>query len=75
MQIGVILNLHQIFVWIMNTDTFENSLEQDKDIDKVIQQVANDASLYGLDAEKVKEIWLDALLRQVADNELERQAH
>ena len=59
----------------MNTDTFENSLEQDKDIDKVIQQVANDPTLYGLDAEKVKEIWLDALLRQVADNELERQAH
>ena len=59
----------------MNTNIFENSPEMDKDIDKVIQQVANDASLYGLDAEKVKEIWLDALLRQVADNELEKQAH
>ncbi|AKE52162.1 hypothetical protein TQ33_1202 [Kangiella geojedonensis] len=75
MQIRVILNLHQIFVRIMNNDTFDKSYETDKDIDEVIQQVANDASLYGLDAEKVKEIWFDALLRQVADNELERKAH
>jgi len=59
----------------MNSNTFDNSCDNDKDIDEVIQQVANDASLYGLDAEKVKEIWFDALLRQVADNELEKKAH
>ncbi len=59
----------------MNSNTFDKSCDNDKDIDEVIQQVANDASLYGLDAEKVKEIWFDALLRQVADNELEKKAH
>ncbi|MBV35403.1 MAG: hypothetical protein CMP47_08080 [Rickettsiales bacterium] len=59
----------------MNRERDTSHLDSVKDIDQVIQQVANDISLYGLDAEKVKEIWLDALLRQVADNELERQAH
>ncbi|PXF62887.1 hypothetical protein [Kangiella spongicola] len=59
----------------MNSERDTIHLDSEKDIDQVIQQVANDISLYGLDAEKVKEIWLDALLRQVADNELERQAH
>jgi hypothetical protein len=59
----------------MNRERDTIHLDSEKDIDQVIQQVANDISLYGLDAEKVKEIWLDALLRQVADNELERQAH
>ena len=59
----------------MNSNTFDKSCDNDQDIDEVIQQVANDASLYGLDAEKVKEIWFDALLRQVADNELEKKAH
>lgn len=59
----------------MSKSTLDNSFETDKDIDKVIQQVANDASLYGLDAEKVKEIWFEALLRQVADNELNKKAH
>ncbi|RDX35649.1 hypothetical protein DZA50_06820 [Kangiella sp. HD9-110m-PIT-SAG07] len=59
----------------MNNETLNNSYDSDKDIDEVIQQVANDASLYGLDADKVKEIWFDALLRQVADNELEKKAH
>lgn len=59
----------------MSNSIPDNSFERDKDIDEVIKQVANDASLYGLDAEKVKEIWLEALLRQVADNELEKKAH
>ncbi|GAA0211405.1 hypothetical protein GCM10009123_18220 [Kangiella japonica] len=59
----------------MNTERDSNHQDSEKDIDQVIQQVASDICLYGLDAEKVKEIWLDALLRQVADNELERQAH
>ena len=50
--------------------------EKDKDIDSAIQQIASDANLYGLDAERVKHIWFSALLQQVADNELENhQAH
>ncbi|AOE49967.1 hypothetical protein [Kangiella sediminilitoris] len=53
----------------------DNAMEEAKEIDEVIKQVANDASLYGLDASKVQEIWLDALLRQVADNELDKKAH
>ena len=59
----------------MNTKRDNIHQGSEKDIDQVIQQVASDISLYGLDAEKVKEIWLDALLRQVADNELDKQAH
>lgn len=59
----------------MNRHHTEIAVDSEKDIDKVIQQVANDASLYGLDADKVQEIWLAALLQQVADNELERKSH
>ena len=64
----------------MNTSTSESMIDNDalggeKDIDKVIKQVANDANLYGLDADKVQEIWLAALLQQVADNELDKKSH
>lgn len=51
-------------------------LNEDKEIDVAIQQIASDANLYGLDAERVKQIWFSALLQQVADNELKnQQAH
>lgn len=49
---------------------------EEKEIDTAIQQIASDANLYGLDAERVKQIWFSALLQQVADNELgNQQAH
>lgn len=51
-------------------------LNDEKEIDNAIQQIASDANLYGLDAERVRQIWFSALLQQVADNELENhQAH
>jgi hypothetical protein len=59
----------------MDNRVVDQSQDSDKDIDEVIKQVANDASLYGLDAEKVKQIWFEALLKQVADNELDKKAH
>ncbi|WP_223670814.1 hypothetical protein [Kangiella shandongensis] len=59
----------------MSNKYVDSNADELKDIDQVIQQVANDANLYGLDASKVQEIWLDALLRQIADNELDRKAH
>ncbi len=51
-------------------------LTEEKEIDSAIKQIASDVSLYGLDAERVKQIWFSALLQQIADNEIkDQQAH
>lgn len=50
-------------------------LNQEKDIDKAIREIAADANLYGLDAKKVRSIWFQALLEEVAENDKKKMAH